>query len=121
MLAIHSNIEHGKLDTDKSGSGLRKSTASVWAVENEWNPSLKIVSLWVAVYKQSWLFMQVVVARKSGERERKKKTIQEVHLNDFVVLLNTAYLSELVPKLIKSMKNMSHPPHVSHNIQKVHF
>ena len=44
MLSIHSNIEHGKFDTDKvGGSGLRESIASIRPVENDLNPSLKIV------------------------------------------------------------------------------
>lgn len=44
VLAIHSNIEHRKFDADKSGSVPRKSIASVWLVENEWNTSVKIRS-----------------------------------------------------------------------------
>lgn len=44
VLAIHSNIEHREFDTDKSGSGLHESVASIWLVENEWNTSVKIRS-----------------------------------------------------------------------------
>lgn len=66
--------------------------------------------------------MQIVVARKSPINHTERKTIQKIHSNDLcVVLMNTAYFSGLVPKLIKTQKKMSPFPLMSRNIQKVHF
>lgn len=122
VLAIHSNIEHRNFDTDKSGSGLRESIASRnWLVENEWNPSVPSC-LREPVYKQSWLFMRIVVTRKSGINQKRAKQFKRSIQMTCVVLLNTAFFffQGYFPSSFKVWKNMSHSP-MSRNIQKVHF
>ena len=122
MPAIHSNIEHGKIDTDKSGCGLRESIASIltgrkWMEHFSENRKSHLVCKYLCTNDQ-YYNMRIAVARKTGrEKTNLKRSVQMTCGWCFWIRLKFSRGWFPIIKRMKRKKKKKIPPY-PHNVSQ---